>query len=1470
MAEKKERDLFTVKRNKSPKKSEKRKKEPDEDHSEIKKLKLSDEVPVYLEPLTYQNLPPGLVTIGCISNVTKYDLSVSLPFMIYGRVPITRISHAYTSLLKKVTESDNVVGDQDEVFSLESLFKKGQYVVTKVESVEKAEHMHKVNLCLIPQEVNFGVAASRLRKGVLLQCVVASIEDNGYAMETGISNVKVAFLNRAHAEGAGIVGVGSVVWCIITKVKTTEEGNTVHLKLSAIPNEVNEASCDVTYTDDLSLLLPGTAISTTVTMVKKHYMRLLLAESDGIVDPHHLQSPLDQLDSYEVGQKVKVRVMYITPLSRVVHLTLQSKIFTEKSNGELLHGFNIGDKKKGQVIEIQRKGIFFKIGNCCAFCLRKNLNDKVTSIEQDTLDFPIGSEHDLCVTSYHYMDKVFVVSPQKSLLEQQFVGLYGVKEGQVLKVTIKSYQPDKAIVSVGKNVDGEIPFLHLTDMAVEHPEKKYAVGSLITARVLEVVPERKRLILTCKKLLVNSKETLLTEYNKNFEGTLAKGFIVQIKSQGLLVKFFGDVKGFVPKSKASTEPEVDLFKKFCIGNVVKCKVLLVKPDEKRMTLSLLLYKENKVKTGESKENKVKTWERKENKVKTESGADVWTPKDKKSEGLLNVGAVVGCSVSKIEKDTIKVRVKPGNIRAEIPVCHLSDEKSQSKVIKSVLSPGDKIHNAVVFSKYNNIYLSTKNSVYEWIWKSKSLALEAVKESCVYLGVVSEILPSGINVSLAVDKSGQTVFINSELLRNATTLENKAEEEKNLNYTVGDSIKLKCKGFDGENKPIFSIVNMRQKKNKRYQLQSLYKYLMYQKIVQKSILKKGLASREFAETEVGNKLEVDVVHVTSQGLLVKNDDYGIYGIVLNEHLQPGQYYGKGIRVPACVLYVHMKEKCAVLTVKRDLVDQLYVHEFSKVKVGQEVSSEVLLTQKDCIIVRLKSGRKGLIAYLPPKKNVRIGQSLRVVVQHVEHKLVLCTTKVQNKLKYLPVLPSLPSFQFQVPDDICKEYKSVEEVDEKSALAKIKKIMSCTGTGQGKLRSETKVDVNEKIPEKTAIGEKSKGKNTALVKKGSKKKKTASVGDSAKDIIAIKKGLCDKGSDDSGVDENMDTDDITEASWSSKPCLKLSTGFVWNIPEIEEKGASSSDSEDEEKEELKKKKRKKLTRAEQELLAKEEEKRLFELESARLEKERLPQSALDYEELLQESPNSSAIWIQFISFHLENAEVDRARSVAQRALQVINVQEFEERINIWTVILRLEVLYGTEESLSKVFGEALATNDPLKIYIAMAMVYAENNKIKEAEDTYYKVTKKFSQTFDVWIKAGIFFFKNNMLEEGRKYMDRALLSLHKSHHVNLINRFAQLEFQFGEIERARTMFESLLSNYPKRMDMWSVYVDLLWKRGDIEGARQVLERMTSLKLRLRQMRTVFKKFLEFEKIHGTPQSVESVKTRVKEYVAASLQE
>ena len=55
------------------------------------------------------------------------------------------------------------------------------------------------------------------------------------------------------------------------------------------------------------------------------------------------------------------------------------------------------------------------------------------------------------------------------------------------------------------------------------------------------------------------------------------------------------------------------------------------------------------------------------------------------------------------------------------------------------------------------------------------------------------------------------------------------------------------------------------------------------------------------------------------------------------------------------------------------------------------------------------------------------------------------------------------------------------------------------------------------------------------------------------------------------------------------------------------------------------------------------------------------------------------------------------------------------------------------------------------------------------------------------------------------------------VDIISKFAQLEFKHGEPERGRTMFESLLSTYPKRVDLWAVYTDMAIKLGDPQRVR-----------------------------------------------------
>jgi rRNA biogenesis protein RRP5 len=69
----------------------------------------------------------------------------------------------------------------------------------------------------------------------------------------------------------------------------------------------------------------------------------------------------------------------------------------------------------------------------------------------------------------------------------------------------------------------------------------------------------------------------------------------------------------------------------------------------------------------------------------------------------------------------------------------------------------------------------------------------------------------------------------------------------------------------------------------------------------------------------------------------------------------------------------------------------------------------------------------------------------------------------------------------------------------------------------------------------------------------------------------------------------------------------------------------------------------------------------------------------------------------------------------------------------------------------------------------------------------------------------------------FSEQFFLSLLRVADVEVISKFAHLENRLGEPERAQTLMEHILTSYPKRVDVWSSYVDMLVKKGQLESAR-----------------------------------------------------
>lgn len=91
-------------------------------------------------------------------------------------------------------------------------------------------------------------------------------------------------------------------------------------------------------------------------------------------------------------------------------------------------------------------------------------------------------------------------------------------------------------------------------------------------------------------------------------------------------------------------------------------------------------------------------------------------------------------------------------------------------------------------------------------------------------------------------------------------------------------------------------------------------------------------------------------------------------------------------------------------------------------------------------------------------------------------------------------------------------------------------------------------------------------------------------------------------------------------------------------------------------------------------------------------------------------------------------------------MVSSREEQEKLNVWVALLNLENMYGTEESLKKVFERALQFCEPLPVYQQLADIYAKSEKIKVgAANLITPVVCKH-----LWLcLLGFFFFKQFFL-------------------------------------------------------------------------------------------------------------------------------
>lgn len=512
---KKDRELFGNKSVDIQKKKNKTNKKKKAD-SEINPLQVKT-----IEPLTYDKLTEGFQTLARISEIKDLEIKLSLPGRLVAHVPITQISTPYTEALKKVASGSDVESD---LKSLDEMFQVGQLVSCAILKIEKADSgdFHKITATLNPMNVN-----ENINKGQLIMAAIKSVEDHGYVMDIG-KNHMAAFLPTKKGPKSP-PSLGQILPCQITK----SGGNAIVLtsKLDQIPS---------TDCKDLSIhqMYPGLKIKGKVEKTLKTGLQLKFGDDfSGYVNISHVDQ---NTDVEEIGQDIQATILYILPTINHIYLSCQPDLSWSKPIS-MPENQNPGELAKNlEIQEVDQRGLVLGLdSSSIAIVPFKHIPNE----DQKDLKTKYSSGNKIRLVrllQYDFFEQVFVASMLKNLLEQNVLKLDNLKPGSIIKdCKIKKFAEKGVVVEVGRHLDGFVPFLHLSDVPLKHPEKKFAMGDKLKCRVLKVDPSKRRLHLTHKKLLVEHDYEIVDDFDSKFIGTITEGVVVQTNNEGVLLQLFG-------------------------------------------------------------------------------------------------------------------------------------------------------------------------------------------------------------------------------------------------------------------------------------------------------------------------------------------------------------------------------------------------------------------------------------------------------------------------------------------------------------------------------------------------------------------------------------------------------------------------------------------------------------------------------------------------------------------------------------------------------------------------------------------------------------------------------------------------------------------------------------------------------------------------------------------------------------------
>ena len=275
----------------------------------------------YLKLPSNREMSLGTQFVGVVVEVKDSHVKVSLPNALVGRVQRAEISEHFAATESSRAAAADESTDVDADAPLASLFTVGQAIRCVLRRMEVNQHNKRLlHLTTHARAVNRGIMARELRSGMPLYGTVASKEDHGYVIETGIDGV-TAFLPQ---KSTGTLRPGQ-------PVETLIQGRKGQALILAAPPAARLYRTKVTSALRFQALQAGMLVEGVVERAASNGIILssILGAFSGAVPDAHLEEVATEEEwqkHYTIGRVLTARIIYVDHKKDAVLLSLRPHI----------------------------------------------------------------------------------------------------------------------------------------------------------------------------------------------------------------------------------------------------------------------------------------------------------------------------------------------------------------------------------------------------------------------------------------------------------------------------------------------------------------------------------------------------------------------------------------------------------------------------------------------------------------------------------------------------------------------------------------------------------------------------------------------------------------------------------------------------------------------------------------------------------------------------------------------------------------------------------------------------------------------------------------------------------------------------------------------------------------------------------------------------------------------------------------